>query len=211
MKPFEDVDSGFYAEAKRELEAIREERRKRFRILVCLDGTEESYEGVKIAKEIGASEDCDIILLYVRTFDQGLRSGGLQMRVARQNMLEWDLDLPGIQYLKLGRNMLIGADEQRNEWQTISSHKAIRGDPLGARTERERLLTPLRLPEESGELGERRDQPQLALARVLGLLRAFGRPQIPRAYLVDSHGCWRESTSGILRRRAGVTSFLPLW
>ena len=131
MKPFEDVDSGFYAEAKRELEAIREERRKRFRILVCVDGTEESYEGVKIAKEIGASDDCDIILLYVRTVDQGLRSGGLQMRVARQNMLEWDLDLPGIQYLKLGRNMLIGADEQRSEWQTISSHEAIRGDPLG--------------------------------------------------------------------------------
>jgi len=131
MKSFADVDSGFYAEADRELEAIREERRKRFRILVCLDGTEESYEGVKIAKEIGASDDCDIILLYVRPIDQGLRSGGLQMRVARQNMLEWDLDLPGIQYLKLGRNMLIEAEEQRSEWQTISSHKAIRGDPLG--------------------------------------------------------------------------------
>ena len=131
MKPFEDVDSGFYAEAERELEAIREERRKRFRILVCLDGTEEFYEGVKIAKEIGSSDDCDIILLYIRNVDQGLRSGGLQMRVARQNMLEWNLDLPGIQYLKLGRNILIGADEQRNEWQTISSHKAIRGDPLG--------------------------------------------------------------------------------
>ena len=53
------------------------------------------------------------------------------MRVARQNMLEWDLDLPGIQYLKLGRNMLIGMEEQRSKWQTISSHKAIRGDPLG--------------------------------------------------------------------------------
>ena len=78
MKPLEDVDSGFYAEAERELAAIREERRKKFRILVCLDGTEESYEGVKIAKEIGASDDCDIVLLYVRTVDQGLRSGGLQ-------------------------------------------------------------------------------------------------------------------------------------
>ena len=87
MKPFEDVDSGFYAEAERELEAIREERRKRFRILVCLDGTEESYEGVKIAKEIGSSDDCDIILLYVRNVDQGLRSGGLQMRVTRQKCL----------------------------------------------------------------------------------------------------------------------------
>lgn len=131
MRPYVDADSGFYAEAGSEIQAIREERRKRFRILVCLDGTEQSYEGVKVAKEIGSGEDCDIILLYVRSIDQGMRSGGLQMRVARQNMLEWDLDLPGIQYLKLGRNMLIGADEQREEWQTISSHKAIRGDPLG--------------------------------------------------------------------------------
>ena len=131
MKLFADVDSGFYAEAKRELAAIRSERRKRFRILVCLDGTEEAYQGVKIAKKIGHSDECDIILLYVRTIDQGLRSGGLQMRVARQNMLEWELDLPGIQYLKLGRNMLIDAEEQRDKWQTISSHKAIRGDPLG--------------------------------------------------------------------------------
>ena len=131
MKLFPDVDSGFYAEAKRELAAIQAERRKRFRILVCLDGTEDAYQGVKIAKEIGHGDDCDIILLYVRTIDQGLRSGGLQMRVARQNMLEWELDLPGIQYLKFGRNMLIDAVEQRDEWQTISSHKAIRGDPLG--------------------------------------------------------------------------------
>ena len=131
MKPYPDLDSGFYAEVDQEIAVIRKERRKRFRILVCLDGTEQSYKGVKIAKEIGRGEDCDIILLYVRPIDQGLRSGGLQMRVARQNMLEWDLDLPGIQYLKLGRNMLIDADEQREEWQSISSHKAIRGDPLG--------------------------------------------------------------------------------
>ena len=131
MKLFADVNSGFYAEEKRELASIRDERRKRFRILVCLDGTEEAYEGVRTAKEIAHSDDCDIILLYVRTIDQGLRSGGLQMRVARQNMLEWELDLPGIQYLKLGRNMLINAEEQRDKWQTISSHRAIRGDPLG--------------------------------------------------------------------------------
>ena len=131
MKQNADVDSGFYAEMAVQWNSVREERRNRFRILVCLDGTEESYEGVKIAKEIGRGEDCDIILVYVRRIDQGLSSGGLQMRVARQNMLEWDLDLPGIQYLKRGRNMLINAEEQRAEWQTISSHKAIRGDPLG--------------------------------------------------------------------------------
>ena len=123
--------SGIELDADRELEDIRERRRNRFRILVCIDGSDESYEGVRFANDIGQGDECDIILLYVRQIDQGLRSGGLQMRVARENMLEWDLELPGIQYLKRGRDMLIGEGRLADEWQAISSHTDIRGDPLG--------------------------------------------------------------------------------
>ncbi len=118
-------------ESQREYEAIRELRRSRFRILVCVDGSDESYEGVRFAREICRSDDCDIILLYVRPIDQGLRSGGLQMRVARENMMEWGLELPGTQYLKRGLDMLVSEDELDNEWKAISSHTDIRGDPLG--------------------------------------------------------------------------------
>ena len=110
---------------------IRERRRNRFRILVCIDGTEESYEGLRFAGEIGKGDECDIILLYVREIDQGLRSGGLEMRVARANMLDWDLDLPGIKYLKRGRDMLISEGELSENWKAIPSHRDIRGDPLG--------------------------------------------------------------------------------
>ena len=122
---------GVDLDAQRELEEIRANRRNRFRILVCIDGSDDSYEGLRFAKEIGRGDKCDIILLYVRPIDQGLRSGGLQMRVARENMLEWGLELPGIQYLKRGLEMLIGEGQLADEWKAISSHTDLRGDPLG--------------------------------------------------------------------------------
>jgi nucleotide-binding universal stress UspA family protein len=125
--PLQTVD----LDADRDLEEQREWRRNRFRILVCIDGSEESYEGLQFASEIGRCDECDIILLYVRKIDQDLRSGGLDMRVTRANMLEWDLELPELQYLKRGRDMIIGESELASGWQAISSHRDIHGDPLG--------------------------------------------------------------------------------
>ena len=73
----------------------------KLRFLVCIDGTDESYRGAHYAAEYGPEHD--ICLCYVRPMDRGLRSGGLNVRIARQNMLTWGLELPGIQYLKKGR------------------------------------------------------------------------------------------------------------
>ena len=117
---------------ERELRELRAQRRKRFRILVCVNGTDPSYEGVNIAARIAASsEDCDIILLYVRRIDQGLNTGGLQMRTARQNMLEWGLELPGIQYLKRGFEQLVEQNILGEEWDERIDHTDVFGDPLG--------------------------------------------------------------------------------
>ena len=110
---------------------IAEIRKSRFRILVCVDGSEESYRGLRYAARLGAGEDADIILLYVRPTDQGLRAGGLQVRVARENMLNWGLELPGITYLKKGRDMLIETEEQAALWDQQSAHTDVDGDPLG--------------------------------------------------------------------------------
>ncbi|MBK19318.1 MAG: hypothetical protein CMM52_10845 [Rhodospirillaceae bacterium] len=110
---------------------IRAIRRNRFRILVCIDGTDASYEGLRFASRIGHSSECDIILLYVRPIDQGLRSGGLQVRVARENMLDWGLELPGIRYLKKGLDTLTGEDEISAHWSSSVSHTDSWGDPLG--------------------------------------------------------------------------------
>ena len=109
----------------------REERHKRFRILVCINGTDPSYEGLNLAAEIGRKNPCDIILLYVRRIDQGLNSGGLQVRIARQNMLDWGLELPGVEYLRRGYDMLFDLGYMTKEWRSRASHTDIFGDPLG--------------------------------------------------------------------------------
>ena len=116
---------------QKEAEELRAWRRKRFRILVCLNGTDPSYVGVDIAAQIGTGDDCDIVLLYVRRIDQGLSSGGLQMRTARQNMLEWGLELPGIGYLRRGLEQLQENEFLGHEWNERIDHTDVFGDPLG--------------------------------------------------------------------------------
>lgn len=102
-----------------------------FRILVCIDGSEESYRGLKYAAKVGSGVDADICLLYVRPIDQGLRSGGLQVEVARQNMLDWDLELPGITYLKKGRDILSELGALEKTWDEKSVHTDVQGTALG--------------------------------------------------------------------------------
>ena len=121
----------FDLSAQQEADELRDWRSKRFRILVCVDGSEESYVGLRFAAEIGQSDDCDIILAYVRPADQGLRTGGLQLRVARENMLDWGLELPSIKYLKQGFELLMEAGHMEEEWDTVHTHTDVWGDPLG--------------------------------------------------------------------------------
>ncbi len=107
-------------------------RKDRFRILVCLDGSDECYQSLRYAARLGGGVDADIVLLYVRPTDQGLRSGGLEVRVARENMLKWGIELPGIQYLKKGRDMLkeLGV-MSGDDWKEEVVHTDVEGDPLG--------------------------------------------------------------------------------
>ncbi|MGI9412591.1 MAG: universal stress protein [Hyphomicrobiales bacterium] len=119
------------AQAQKEFEELREKRRNRFRILACVDGTDESFLTARYAARMGWGKECDIIILYVRPIDQGLRSGGLQVGVARQNMLDWGLDLPGIRYLKHGVEILKEEGQSPEDWSEKSSHQDTWGDPLG--------------------------------------------------------------------------------
>jgi len=118
-------------EAQREFEELREKRRNRFRILACVDGSEESFMAVRYAAKIGWGAECDIIVVFVRPIDQGLRSGGLQMRLARENMLDWGLELPGVRYLKQSVDVLKEEGQSPEDWSTKSAHQDTWGDPLG--------------------------------------------------------------------------------
>jgi nucleotide-binding universal stress UspA family protein len=106
----------------------------RFQILVCIDGSDESYSGLRYAVRMGSDNSADLTLLYVRPVDQGLRSGGLQMRVARENMLKWGVQLPGTKALKKGRDMLVEMGYMADDWKEQVVHTDVTGDPLGDNT-----------------------------------------------------------------------------
>ncbi len=103
----------------------------RFRILVCIDGSDESYRGLNYAAKLGGGIDADIVLLYVRPIDQGLRSGGLQVDVARSNLLDWGIELPGIKYLKKGRDLLVEKGILGEDWEEQHFHSDVSGTTLG--------------------------------------------------------------------------------
>ncbi len=116
---------------QRTLQQMRQQRRQRFRLLACIDGTEASYNTVRFAARFAPGEDCDIIVLYVRPVDQGLWSGGLQVRVARQNMLEAGFDLPGVRDLKKALEVLKEEGVDADSWPKEAGHADAWGDPLG--------------------------------------------------------------------------------
>lgn len=131
MPRFEIKPSRHERAAQREYEELRAQRRKRFRILACVDGTEDSLETVRFAARFGKSDECDIILLFVRPIDIGMATGGLQVRIARQNMLDWGIELPGIRDLKQALEVLRAEGIAPDEWNFTSAHTDVWGDPLG--------------------------------------------------------------------------------
>ncbi len=110
------------------------QKEKRFRMMVCIDGSDECYRGLRYAAKLGSGTESDITLLYVRPVDKGLRSGGLQVSVARENIMAWGLDLPGVKYLKKGRDLLTELGFMGEDWNERLHQEGAHGDPLGNHT-----------------------------------------------------------------------------
>ena len=104
---------------------------KRFRILCCVDGSDESFKALHYAVRIGSGNDADLTLLYIRPTDQGMRSGGLDISIARENMLDWGLELPGTKVLKQARDMLVELGWLDENWEHEFTNISVVGDPLG--------------------------------------------------------------------------------
>jgi nucleotide-binding universal stress UspA family protein len=107
------------------------QRRNRFRILACIDGSDEAFNTVRFAARLAPSDECDIIVLFVRPVDQGLWSGGLQLKVARQNMMEAGFELPGVRDLKRALAILAEEGIDADSWPKEASHQDAWGDPAG--------------------------------------------------------------------------------
>jgi len=112
-------------------ESLEEENNKIFKVLVCIDGSDESYRGLRYAVRLGLGVDTDLTLLYVRRADKELSTGGLDMRMTRENMLDWGLELPGMNYLRKGLDLLTEMGYLDGEWSSKTTHVDTKGDPLG--------------------------------------------------------------------------------
>ncbi len=110
---------------------LEEKGENPFKVLVCIDGSEESYSGLRYAVRLASGMDTDITLLNIREVDKELHTDGLDMRVARENMLEWGLELPGMTSLKRGLEVLTEMGYLEGEWSAKTSHIDNHGDPLG--------------------------------------------------------------------------------
>ncbi len=100
----------------------------RFNILLCIDGSEESSRGIKYAIKLGQGNDADITILYVRPADKGMKSG---VDLARQNMVDWGFELPGMRTLKKARDQLIELGFLGDDWEEETTRKRVYGDPVG--------------------------------------------------------------------------------
>lgn len=119
------------AAVQKTLSHLRQVRRSRFRILACVDGSIEAQDCVRFAAQFAVTDDCDIINLFVRPIDQGLHSGGLQVRLARQNMMDAGFELPGVKYLKSCLDVLKAEGIDVAHWSTSGAHENAWGDAAG--------------------------------------------------------------------------------
>ncbi len=107
------------------------QKKTRFNILVCIDGSDDSLRALKYAARLGAGNDADLTLLYVRPVDQGLRTGGLEASLIRENLLNWGLELPGIRALKQAHDALVDLGYMSDDWDKEYRHVDVRGSELG--------------------------------------------------------------------------------
>ncbi len=117
--------------AQKTLANIRSQRRSRFRILACIDGTDASYDTVRFAVRLSPHDNCDIVIVYVRPIDQGLSTGGLNVKIARQNLLDAGGELPGLKALKKGLEILKEEGLDTADWTRRTDHEDAWGDPVG--------------------------------------------------------------------------------
>ena len=101
------------------------------RILICIGGGPEAFTGLKFAARLSQQSCTNIALLYVRPLDSGLKSGGMNISVARENILDWGLELPGMAHLNKARDILVDLGEISKESSEEWHHRELSGDPAG--------------------------------------------------------------------------------
>lgn len=74
------------------------------KILMCTDGQPYAEEAIRFGGRFAHQLDADVTVLYVRPKAAGGNS--IHLTTARKKMGEWDLDIPGVEYLKRSKEIL---------------------------------------------------------------------------------------------------------
>ncbi len=77
------------------------------KILMCTDGQPFAEEAIRFGGEFAHKLDADVTVLFVRPKASGRDS--IHRTTARKKMGEWDLDIPGVGYLKRAKEILAEA------------------------------------------------------------------------------------------------------
>jgi len=109
----------------------RKRREKIYRILVCIDGSEESFRALRYAAGIAHQIEADLVVTFVRAVYDQASKDEIYKWAAEQNMLDWDLDLAGLKFLRMARDILKEMGEIADNWKMVSVHTDVDGDVLG--------------------------------------------------------------------------------
>ena len=104
---------------------------KRHTIMVCLDGSDEAYQGLRWAARLARGHETDIILLHVRNESLHHHFGGINPSVVQQNLLDSGMEIPGMECLREGREIMLEVGNLTNDWAETAYITAVQGDPIG--------------------------------------------------------------------------------
>ena len=104
---------------------------ERFNILVCIDGSEASYRGLRYATRFSLDHsDTDISLLYIRPPGEA-GANGQDAAPPPDGIFDWEGELPGLKKLKTARDILVDLGFLGEEWHAEDIHTRSRGSHLG--------------------------------------------------------------------------------
>lgn len=101
------------------------------KLLISIGGGPEAYTALAFAAQLSRRQCGDVVFLTVREPDRTLGSGGMELRVAREQMLGWGLELPGLKRLKKARDIFAELGEISADSPGRWEHRSISGDQAG--------------------------------------------------------------------------------
>ncbi|RMF86614.1 MAG: universal stress protein [Nitrospinota bacterium] len=97
--------------------SLKEERRERVRsmkFLICYDGKEYSEQALRFGGKVAKRLDADVSVLYVQPPVSSFNRD--ELAIAHKKLSEWEIDLPGVRFLKRAQEILLELDVvMRNE------------------------------------------------------------------------------------------------